>query len=182
MCTSPKGRIYKKKIGKFIVVSYEGDIQHPCFKCVTSLSNLSPKSDLNDSILGWFRTLSLFCVWTTVQDLASGLDNSQQIDAILFDFSKAFDKVPHQMPLIKLEHYGVKGKALQWIRSFLSDRTQKAVVEDKSSSSARHLRRAPCCSSRSLTTCHPKSTPMPDFSQMIVCCTATRRRVRMQSL
>ena len=36
----------------------------------------------------------------TVQDLASGLDNSQQIDAILFNFSKAFDKVPHQRLLI----------------------------------------------------------------------------------
>ena len=33
---------------------------------------------------------------TTVQDLASGLDNQQQMDAILLDFSKAFDKVPHQ--------------------------------------------------------------------------------------
>ena len=73
---------------------------------------------------------------TTVQDLASGLDNSQQIDAILLDFSKAFDKVPHQRLLIKLEHYGVRGTILQWIKSFLSDRTQKVVVEGKSSSSA----------------------------------------------
>ena len=39
---------------------------------------------------------------TTVQDLASGIDNSQQIDAILLDFSKAFDKVPNQRLLIKL--------------------------------------------------------------------------------
>ena len=52
---------------------------------------------------------------TTVQDLASGLDNSQQIDAILLDFSKAFDKVPHQILLIKLEHFGVRGTTLQWI-------------------------------------------------------------------
>ena len=72
----------------------------------------------------------------TVQDLASGLDNSQQIDAILPDFSKAFDKVPHQRLLIKLEHYGVRGTTLQWIKSFLSNRTQKVVVEGKSSSSA----------------------------------------------
>ena len=44
---------------------------------------------------------------STVQDLASGLDISQKIDAILLDFSKAFDKVPHQRLLVKLEHYGV---------------------------------------------------------------------------
>ena len=68
---------------------------------------------------------------TIVQDLASGLDNSQQIDAILLNFSKAFDKVPHQRLLIKLEHYGVRGTILQWIKFFLSNRTQKVVVEGK---------------------------------------------------
>ena len=30
----------------------------------------------------------------TVDDLSRRLDNSEQVDAILFDFSKAFDKVP----------------------------------------------------------------------------------------
>ena len=54
---------------------------------------------------------------TTVQDLASALDNSQQIDAIHLDFSKAFDKVLHQRLLIKLEHYGVRGTILQWIKA-----------------------------------------------------------------
>ena len=39
---------------------------------------------------------------TIAQDLASGIDNSQQIDAILLDFSKTFDKVSHQRLLIKL--------------------------------------------------------------------------------
>ena len=73
---------------------------------------------------------------TTVQDLASGIDNSQQVDAILLDFSKAFYKVPHRRILIKLEHDRVRGTTLQWIRNFLSDRTQNVVVEGKSSCSA----------------------------------------------
>ena len=41
---------------------------------------------------------------------------------------------------------------------------------------------APSCSSRTLTTCHPKSMPRPVSSLMIVCCTATSRRMGMQSL
>jgi hypothetical protein len=32
----------------------------------------------------------------TIHDLTSSLDKGQQIDEILQDFSKAFDKVPHQ--------------------------------------------------------------------------------------
>ena len=71
----------------------------------------------------------------TVKYLASELDNNQQIDAILLDFSNAFDKVPHRRLLAKLVFYGVTGKILQLIRSFQSNRTQKVVIEGKSSSS-----------------------------------------------
>jgi hypothetical protein len=37
----------------------------------------------------------------TIQDLADGLNNAEQIDCILLDFSKAFDKVPHQHLITK---------------------------------------------------------------------------------
>jgi len=72
----------------------------------------------------------------TLQDLASGLDNSEQIDAILLDFSKAFDKVPHQRLAQKLHHYGIRGNLLHWVQSFLSDRSQRVLVEGHTSASA----------------------------------------------
>ena len=57
---------------------------------------------------------------TTVHELASGLDKRQKIDAILLDFSKAFDKVAHQRLATKLHHYGIRNKTLAWIqRSWL---------------------------------------------------------------
>ena len=61
----------------------------------------------------------------TIQDLALGLEDGEQIDAILLDFSKAFDKVPH---------YGIRGQLLSWIESFLTGRSQKVFVEGKTSS------------------------------------------------
>ena len=44
------------------------------------------------------------------------------------DFSKAFDSVPHERLLLKLEAYGIQGKVLQRIRSFLSQRKQAVVI------------------------------------------------------
>ena len=66
---------------------------------------------------------------TTVDDLARGLNEKQQVNAILLDFSKVFDKVPHQRLLRKLQHYGIRGNLLKWIEDFLSARTQEAVID-----------------------------------------------------
>ena len=71
----------------------------------------------------------------TIQDLAQGLEERKQIDAVSLDFSKAFDKVPHQRLLLKLNHYGIRGSLLSWIESFLTDRSQKVLVEGKASPS-----------------------------------------------
>ena len=70
----------------------------------------------------------------TIDDLARGMNHKQQIDAKLLDFSKAFDRVPHQRLLLKLKHYGVRGNILSWIGDFLSARTQEVIIEGSKSS------------------------------------------------
>ena len=60
---------------------------------------------------------------TTLQSITSQLRTGRdQVDVILLDFSKAFDKVPHRRLLHKLDFYGVRGDTLRWIQSFLSYR------------------------------------------------------------
>jgi hypothetical protein len=49
---------------------------------------------------------------TTVQELAKNISSGKQIDAILFDFSKAFDKVPHRRLLMKLDLFSNLGEML----------------------------------------------------------------------
>ena len=44
------------------------------------------------------------------------------------DLSKAFDKVPHNFLLQKLENSGISGSLLSWYKSYLSDRRQRVVL------------------------------------------------------
>lgn len=69
-----------------------------------------------------------------VDDLAKNIDNGVQTDCILLDFSKAFDVVPHKRLMLKIAYYGIHGKLLNWLSSFLTGRTQKVVLEGQSSS------------------------------------------------
>jgi len=73
-------------------------------------------------------------LFVTIQELAKTQSEGKQIDAILLDFSKAFDKVPHNRLLLKLDHYGIRGNTLQWVRHFLTDRTQQVLLEGTHSS------------------------------------------------
>ena len=49
------------------------------------------------------------------------------------DFAKAFDKVPHRRLLYKLEYYGIRGSTHKWISSWLSERSQKVVLDGQAS-------------------------------------------------
>ena len=55
-------------------------------------------------------------------------DNGDSYDIVYLDFSKAFDKVPHQRLLDKVRAHGIDGKVLGWIKSWISDRQQRVVI------------------------------------------------------
>ena len=65
--------------------------------------------------------------WTEVLNRGSG-----QVDCTVLDFSKAFDVVPHERLLAKINSYGINGCTSNWIRSFLCNRSQNVVVNGKS--------------------------------------------------
>ena len=55
------------------------------------------------------------------------------VDLFYFDFSKAFDTVPHYRLLSKLENLGIKGNILEVVRDFLTNRTMTVCVEGEKS-------------------------------------------------
>ena len=55
-------------------------------------------------------------------------DENKAVDIVFLDFQKAFDKVSHFKLLNKLYKYGIQGNLHKWIKSWLSDRKQRVVL------------------------------------------------------
>ena len=70
----------------------------------------------------------------TIHDLANTIQRGESTQVAVLDFSKAFDKVPHQRLLRKLYYYGICGELLDLFESFLSQSYQSVVCEGKASS------------------------------------------------
>ena len=62
------------------------------------------------------------------------MDNSEITILVLLDYSKAFDCANHKLILAKLKSFGFNKSSLNWINSYLSNRSQQ-VVTDKGESS-----------------------------------------------
>ena len=68
-----------------------------------------------------------------LEKITEALENSKFAICILIDFRKAFDTVEHYILLQKLYHYGIRGNALQWFNSYLSNRHQYVNYNNTSS-------------------------------------------------
>lgn len=69
-----------------------------------------------------------------VNSLLRSIDEGKPTLGIFIDFQKAFDTINHQILLNKLDLYGIRGIALQWFKSYLSNRSQVICYKETVSS------------------------------------------------
>ena len=70
----------------------------------------------------------------STRDWSLALNCHNNVDILYIDYQRAFDSIVHSKLLIKLQSYGVCGNLLAWISAFLSNRTQRVVIENSMSS------------------------------------------------
>ena len=67
------------------------------------------------------------------EDIYKALEKGYFVFGIYIDLKKAFDTVNHDILIKKLDHYGNRGVALDWFRSYLKDRKQVTYINEKHS-------------------------------------------------
>ena len=74
------------------------------------------------------------CLNTMLENWKNALDYNKKVGAVLTDLSKAFDCLNHDLLIAKFEAYGFNKEALTFIQDYLSNRSQRTIVNSEYSS------------------------------------------------
>jgi len=80
---------------------------------------------------------------TVCQDIGGSLDEGVRTDAIIIDFSKAFDLVPRDRLLTKIAATGVGLRVVVRVKEFLLGRSQRVTVDGQLSEEVRATSEVP---------------------------------------
>ena len=98
------------------------------------LEFLNKHKILNKFQFGFRNMHSTFMALITLLDnLRNALDIGNCAVGIFLDFQKAFDTVNHNILLGKLNCYGIRGIALDWFSSYLTNRSQTVIYNEQES-------------------------------------------------
>lgn len=95
---------------------------------------LKENAILTDKQFGFRKNRSPHsAILSMINQILHALDNKFYTIGIFLDLRKAFDTIDHSILLSKLRHYGIRNKAYNWFKSYLTNRQQYTVVNDSCS-------------------------------------------------
>ena len=97
-------------------------MNQPQFYCLNSSSPFQAQFRANRS------TISASVDY--LEYITSALNSKNCVLSISLDLSKAFDSLPHNILMEKTETFGIRGLAHTWLKSYLSNRTQKVTINN----------------------------------------------------
>ena len=79
------------------------------------------------------RVSRVHAIINYIQYLYDAIDQGHVVLSLFLDFREAFDSVEHNILLSNLQYYGLRGDAMEWFRSYLSNRSQYTIVGGETS-------------------------------------------------
>ena len=98
------------------------------------INYLDKRKLLASNQYGFRKNHSTLALLYLYDKITAAVDKRKYTAGLFLDLSKAFDTVNHSILLGKLEHYGIRGLALEWVKSYLCKRLQYVEFNGVSSS------------------------------------------------
>ena len=107
-------------------------------------SHLDSKGFLNEKRFGFQRNnLTEHAIIQLARDITGSFEKGEYTLGVFIDLSVAFDTVDHQILIRKLQYYGTDDTALEWFKSYLSNRKQYISSQDVSENCLNIIFRVP---------------------------------------